>query len=417
MLKKVDQNDNLRIPYGLSVYDNREIQRVVKVLKEHRSNMGIETKEFEERVAKLFGTEYGVMVNSGSSANLIATELLNLSPGDEVITPVLTFSTTVAPLVQKGIIPVFIDVKQDTYQIDESKIEKSISRKTKALFIPLLLGNLPDLKEIKRIVKKHNLTLVIDSCDTLGPLYDEKPMGYYADIVTNSFFGSHAITAGGNGGMVLLNKPQDRDRAKVLRGWGRSSSLFGETEDVEKRFALKIDGIRYDAKFIFQDVGYNLLPMEIGSAFGNEQLNKFPKFKKIRRINFKELSRFFSEYQDLLYLPKELPKTQTAWHVYPLTIKDKRIDRIELMKYLEANNIQTRPIFTGNILRQPGFSKIKHNSRKKKFPVADHIMGNGILIGVHHGMEEKHLKKMKKVFEGFLSKFEQVKHPRSSIIN
>ncbi len=402
MPKKINPKDNLRIPYGLSVYDDKEINRVVKVLKEHRSNMGVETKEFEERVAKLFGTKFGVMVNSGSSANLIATELLDLKPGNEMITPVLTFSTTVAPMIMKGAIPVFIDVKQDTYQIDESKIEKAITKKTKALFIPLLLGNLPDLKQIKQIAKKHNLKLVIDSCDTLGPLYDGKPMGFYADIITNSFFGSHAITAGGNGGMLLLDKPKDRDRAKVLRGWGRSSSLFGETEDVEKRFSLKINGIRYDAKFIFQDLGYNLLPMEIGSAFGNEQLNKFPKFKKIRKQNFKDLTKFFKKYEDFFYLPQELPKTKTAWHVYPLTIKDKRIDRIELMKYLESNNIQTRPIFTGNILRQPGFNKIKHNSKTTKFPIADQIMANGILIGVHHGMEDKHLKKLKRVFEEYL---------------
>jgi len=416
-MPKANSKNNLRIPYGLSVYDNREIQRVVRVLKEHRSNMGAETKEFEEKVAKLFGTKFGVMVNSGSSANLIATELLGLKPGDEVITPVLTFSTTVAPMIMKGAIPVFVDVRQESYQINEDEIEKAINRKTKALFIPLLLGNLPDLKKIKQIAKKHDLKLVIDSCDTLGPLYDGKPMGYFADIVTNSFFGSHAITAGGNGGMVLLNKPVDRDKAKVLRGWGRSSSLFGETEDVDTRFSLKIDGIRYDAKFIFQEVGYNLLPMEIGSAFGNEQLKKFPKFKKTRQKNFRELSKFFSRFEDLLYLPKELSKTQTAWHVYPLTIKDKRIDRIELMKYLEANNIQTRPIFTGNILRQPGFNKIKHNSKTNKFPVADQIMANGILIGVHHGMEEKHLKKMKEIFEDFLLTFQNSQKRRASVIN
>lgn len=399
-LKMSKNLSNLRVPYGLSVYDEKEIQRVVKVLREKRSNTGIETLEFEKRVAKLFGTNYSVMVNSGSSANLLAIEISGFKRGDEVITPTLTFSTTVSPLIQKGIIPRFTDVKLDTYNIDESQIEKLITKKTKGILVPLLLGNLPNLKLIKKIARKHNLTLIIDSCDALGPKFDGKKLGKYSDIITTSFFGSHSITTGGNGGMVLVNKARDRDLLKVLRGWGRSSSLFGETEDIDKRFSLKVDGVKYDAKFVFQAAGYNFLPMEIGSAFGNEQLNKLAEFRRVRKMNYKILVKYFSKHADYFYLPREMKETDTMWHVFPLTIKSNKINRIKLMKHLESNNIQTRPIFTGNILRQPGFSGL--NSGNRNFPVADLIMEKGLLIGVHHGLGKEHLVKIQDVFDSYL---------------
>lgn len=400
--------NNLRVPYGLSVYDNREIERVVKVLKEHRSNMGIETREFEERVAKLFGAKFGIMVNSGSSANLLAIELADLKPGDEVITPVLTFSTTVSPLIMKGLIPVFVDVKMNSYQIDIDKIEKAISKKTKALMIPLLLGNFADLKRLKKIAKKNKLKLILDSCDTLGATYYKKPINYYADISTTSFFGSHIITAGGNGGMLLVNDATLRDGAKVLRGWGRSSSLFSESEDINKRFKQNIDGIIYDAKFIFQEVGYNLLPMEISAAFGNEQLNKLPVFKKRREDNFQRLLNFFSKYQRFFILPQQIENSQTQWISFPLIIKQgSGFDRIKIVTFLEKNNIQTRPIFTGNILRQPGFKNVRYRKAEKNFPVADEIMKRGFVVGCHHGLEIKHLEKLEKVFESFLKNYAQ----------
>ncbi len=226
----------LRIPYALAVYDSKEEKRVLGVLRELRTNMGIETREFENRVSKYFGKKYGIMVNSGSSANLLAIELLNLPKGSEVITPVLTFATTVAPLVQKGLVPVFADVEEGKYTINVSQIESLITKKTRALMIPLLLGNVPDLPKIKAIAKKHKLFFVEDSCDTLGATLRGVPSGTFSDISTTSFFGAHIITAGGNGGMLMVNSPALRDKAKVLRGWGRSSALFGETEDILKRF-------------------------------------------------------------------------------------------------------------------------------------------------------------------------------------
>lgn len=397
----------LRIPYGLSVYDGKELNAVIKVIKEHRTNTGVEVRNFEEKVAKLFGHKFGVMVNSGSSANLLAFELLNLPKGSEIITPLLTFSTTVAPIVQKGLIPVFVDVEEGKYIIDVNKIEKLITKKTKALMIPLLLGNVPDMKKLSEIAKKHKLYLIEDSCDTLGAHFKNKPTGVYADISTTSFFGSHIITAGGNGGMIMVDNPVWRDRLKVLRGWGRSSSLFSESEDIKKRFSKKMNGIVYDAKFIFEEVGYNFLPSEMGAAFGNEQLKKLNTFRKTRESNFKELSNFFKQYQEYFILPKQDKEVRTQWLAFPLTIrKDAPFTRLEITTYLEKNNVQTRPVFTGNILKQPGFKKIVSKTPFPSYPNTDYIMEQSFVVGCHHGLEEKHINRLEELFTKFLTRYE-----------
>ena len=207
--------NNLRVPYGQAVHGEEEKKAIIRVLDEHRTITGKETERFEERVSKIFGKKFGIAVNSGSSANLLAVRLLNLAKGSEVITPLLTFSTTVSPIIQNDLVPVFVDVKVGTYQIDVGQIEKNITKKTKALMIPSLIGNVPDLKRIKQIAKKHKLFFIEDSCDTLGATFEGKPSGYYSDISTISFYGSHIITAGGNGGMLMVNSKQWRDRAKV----------------------------------------------------------------------------------------------------------------------------------------------------------------------------------------------------------
>lgn len=399
------QKKALRIPYGLSVYDNSEIEAVVKVLTEHRSNMGIETQTFEKKVAALYDKKFGIMVNSGSSANFIAVELLSLPKGSEVITPVLTFSTTVAPLIQHNLKPVFVDVTPGTYIIDIDQIEKKITKNTKALMIPLLLGNIPDMPRLAKIAAKHKLFLIEDSCDTLGATINGVPTGKYSDISTTSFFGSHIITAGGNGGMLMVNSTKWADRAKVLRGWGRSSSLFSESEDIKKRFKYKIGPIDYDAKFIFDEIGYNFVPNEMCAAFGNVQLKKLALFRKTRERNFTELRKFFKKYEKLFILPEQSKNTRTQWLAFPLTIKENAgFTRMQITTYLEENNVQTRPIFTGNILRQPGFMD-QLKSQKNDYPVADDVMKRGFVVGCHHGLEEKQIDRLKDLFDTFLSKY------------
>ncbi len=396
----------LRVPYGLSVYNDKEIQAVVSVLKEHRTNLGCETIEFEKNVAKAFGKKFGVMVNSGSSANFLAIELLNLPKGSEVITPLLTFSTTVAPIIQHGLIPVFADVDPGKYTINIDQIEKLITKKTKAIMIPLLLGNVPDMERLRQIAKKHKLFSIEDSCDTLGATFNGKPTGVHSDITTTSFFGSHIITAGGNGGMIMVNNLEWRNKLKMLRGWGRSSALFAESENIGKRFKTRIDGIPYDAKFLFEEMGYNFLPNEMSSAFGNAQLEKLSKFRKIREYNFKYLINFFKKYEEFFILPKQDKKVSTQWLAFPLTIRTSApFSRLELVKYLEAENIQTRPIFTGNILKHPGFKNISHRIISGGCPVTDEVTEGGFVIGCHHGLEEKHLERIEEVFKNFLKKY------------
>lgn len=396
----------LRIPYALSVYDNQEINRVISVLKEHRTNMGVETAAFEKGVAKEFGKKYGLMVNSGSSANLLAAELLNLPEGSEVITPLLTFSTTISPLLKKGLVPVFADVLPGTYVINVDQVERLITKKTRAIMIPLLLGNVPDMKRLSDIAKKHKLLFIEDSCDTLGARFAGKPTGTYTDISTTSFFGSHIITSGGNGGMILVNSSVWRDRLKMLRGWGRSSSLFSESEKISKRFKATVDGIPYDAKFIFGEVGYNFLPNEMCAAFGNAQLKKLPKFRKIREKNFTKLLKFFKQYEKFFILPAQDPKVSTQWLAFPLTIrKSAPFTRLQITTFLEKSNVQTRPIFTGNILRHPGFNKIPHRIVSEKNLATNEVMEGGFLVGCHHGITDAHIARLQELFTAFLKNY------------
>lgn len=398
--------NSLRVPYALAVHDSKEEERVLAVIREHRTNTGKETYEFEERSTKYFGKKFAVMLNSGSSANLLAFELLNLPPGSEVVTPLLTFSTTVSPLLKKGLVPVFADVDPGTYVINVDQVEALITKKTKAIMIPLLLGNVPDMGRLRKIAKKHKLYFVEDSCDTYGAKFRNKPTGSYSDITTTSFFGSHIITAAGNGGMILMDSPKWHNRAKVLRGWGRNSSVFQESEDINKRFAVKLGKLSYDAKFVFSEIGYNFLSPEITAAFANVQLDKLQTFRKIRVYNFTRLLKFFKDHVNFFVLPEQRADVDTQWLAFPLTIKKNApFSRLDIVKFLEKNNIQTRPVFTGNILRQPGFKNIPHRIAKNKCPVTNEIMERGLIVGCHHGMKEIHLKKLESVFFSFLKQY------------
>ena len=374
----------LRVPYASAVFGDEERKAVNEVLKPPQIVAGARAAEFEAKISKLFGKKSGLLVNSGSSANLLAFEILNLPAGSEVITPVLTFSTTVAPIIQKGLIPVFVDVELGKYTLDIKQVEVMIGPKTRALMVPSLFGNVPDLPRLRNLANKHNLFLIEDSCDTLGATIGGKPTGIYSDISTTSFYASHIITAAGEGGMICVNNPEWHRRARILSGWGRQSSL-NESEDIWQRFQSKIGNLSYDAKFIFSAVGYNLRLNDLAPAFGLAQLKKLRKFSEIRRRNFNELTKYFKNYEQFFVLPQQLPNVRTNWLAFPLVIKDGApFSRIEIVTYLEKNNIQTRPIFTGNILRHPGFKNIKRVERKGGYPNADFIMKNSFLIGCHH---------------------------------
>ena len=396
--------DTKRVPYGLPVHDHEEENAVLEVIKSHKTIMGEKVKKFESEIATLFGKKFGIMVNSGSSANLLAFEMVDIPSGSEVITPILTFATTLSPIVKAGLIPVFVDVEPETYIVNIDEVEQAISSKTKAMMIPSLLGNVPDLRRLRKIADENNLIFIEDSCDTLGATFDNIPTGKFSDISTTSFYGSHIITAAGDGGMVCCNNKKWEEKCRMLRGWGRTSAL-NESEKIEDRFDIKLNDIPYDSKFIFEEMGYNFLPTEISAAFGLVQLKKLKKFAAIRQTNFNNLYEFFSKIK-FFKLPRQLSEVKTSWLAFPLTISENApFSRLEIVKFLEMNGIQTRPIFTGNVLKQPAFSKINYKNLGNDYEIANYIMENSFLIGCNHGLTEKHMEKIKQSFTSFLDRF------------
>lgn len=397
--------DFIRVPYGCTVHGEDEIAAVNHVLRTS-TQMGKHVAEMERGIAERFQKQYGVMVNSGSSANYLAIEVANFPQGAEVITPVLTFSTTVAPLVKSGLVPAFVDVESGTYNIDVNLVEAMITDKTKALMIPNLLGNLPDWKKLRALADRYNLLAIEDSADTLGALIDGQPAGRFTDISTTSFYGSHVINCAGNGGMVCFNKEADMKEAKLLRSWGRSSSLFVESEAIENRFNVVVDDIRYDAKFIFERLGYNIEPNEMGAAFGLVQLKKLDHNIDLREKWFKQHLEFFKAYEQWFILPKQLPNSRTGWLAFALTVKpDAPFTRTDMQIFLEKRNIQTRTIFTGNILRQPGYRTIPRRQNDKGYPVADQVMRGGILLACHHGLTDEMVAHIHSSFVEFAKQF------------
>ena len=393
----------MKISYGKNVYGNEEIRAVINQLKK-TTQMGRSVKSFEDKISKIFSKKHGLMVNSGSSAISLAINVLNINKGDEVITPCLNFGTAVSAIVLSGAIPIFVDVNINSLQIDTSKIEKRITKKTKAIMVPNLIGNIPDWQSIKKIAIKYKLKVIEDSADTLGAKIKNKSTGIYSDVSITSFYGSHVISCAGNGGMFMTNDRKLFERAKVLRSWGRMSTLIKDSENIKKRLNIKLLGFEYDKKFVFSELGYNFEPSELGASFGLEQLKKFNKFSKLRNLNFKYHYNFFEKYERYFILPKISKFVKTNFLAYPIIIRpNKFFSRKELQIFLETKNIQTRPIFSGNVLRHPAFRfLISKKNKIKYFKNSDFIMKNGLLIGCHQGLKLKKLDYIHKCISNFI---------------
>ncbi|WP_120631247.1 DegT/DnrJ/EryC1/StrS aminotransferase family protein [Ruegeria sp. EL01] len=378
----------MRVNYGQTVHGQEEIDAVVEVLKTS-TQMGPKVREMQEKVSSLFAKSHGIMTNSGSSANYLAVEILDLPKGSEVITPALTFATTVAPLVRQGLIPAFVDAAEGTYNIDVDQIERMITSNTSAVMIPSLIGNLPDWRKIRELADAHGLKVIEDSADTLGATMEGVSTGKYSDISTTSFYGSHVINGAGNGGMLCVNDDELARKALLMRSWGRSSSLFVESEAIENRFNVQLDGIEYDAKFLFEALGYNLEPSEVSAAFGLVQLGKLGNNIKVREEAYDAHRAFFAQYEEWFILPKQLPGSRTGWLAFPLTIRENApFTRRQLQIFLETSDIQTRPVFTGNILRQPAMKGLEYRSDPAGYSVSDSVMRGGILLACHHGLTQ-----------------------------
>ena len=397
----------MKIYYGKAVYNQKEINAAINVLKRKSLTLidGPSVKELENKISKLFGKKFGLMVNSGSSANLLALASFKFKKGSEIITPTLTFSTTIAPIYQLGLVPHFIDVERSSFVSRIDQIEKCINKKTVAIMIPNLLGNVPNWRAIHKIGKKYKLKIIEDSADTIGYTFNNKNFGKYSDITTNSMYASHIITGAGFGGIACFNDKKLYNQAKLLRGWGRSSAVFNESEGINLRFNKKVDGIPYDGKYIFSEMGYNFLPSEISAAFALEQLKKLKANINTRVKNFDKICSYFKKYINLFILPTEFKGLKTGWLAFPLIIRNEsKIVRKNLQIFLEKNGIQTRTIFTGNILRQPIMKSQFYKKCKDSTINSDNVMRNGILIGCHHGLTNKDIKYMLSKFDSFFTK-------------
>ena len=365
-------------PNRFESYGEEEIKAVEQCLRDGwLAGFGPRSIEFEEKVAKYFGKKYGLFVNSGSSACLLALAALNLPKGCKVITPACTFSTTLAPIIQLGYKPLFVDVNLTSYVPDIKDIiallndvEEEMFHDVKAIMIPNLIGNKPDWKLLKKELKilgREDIHIIEDSADTMT--YTEE-----TDVSTTSFYASHVITAGGQGGMVMFNDEKHLLRAKSFRDWGR---MGDDSEIIDDRFNHKVDGIPYDHKFLYSVLGYNMKCSEMNAAFGLVQLEKFNKFEHIRRTNFE---RYLENLKDVEEITLPDDSIKPNWLAVPLQYEH----RLDLLTYLEDQNIQTRVTFAGNVTRHPIYREYL-----QEFKNSDLIMKNGFLLGAHHGMNTK----------------------------
>lgn len=355
-------------PNKFESYGEKEIKAVEECLRDGWiAGFGPRSVKFEELVAQYFGKKFGVFVNSGSSACLLALASLQLPKGSEVITPACTFSTTVAPMVQLGLKPVFCDVELTTYVPSVQDVVSLINENTRVIMIPNLIGNKPDWKDIRAhliAIGRQDIILIEDSADTMT--YTPE-----SDIATTSFYASHVITAGGSGGMVMFNSEKLRDVSLQFRDWGR---IGNNAEEVDQRFNHSVDGIPYDFKFLYGVLGYNFKSSEMNAAFGLVQMERLNHFVEIRRKNIERYLENLKDVEQIL-LPDD--SIEPNWLAIPLQYED----RLGLLTYLESQDIQTRVTFAGNITRHPVYREYL-----QPFKNADTIMRNGFLLGAHHGM-------------------------------
>lgn len=403
------------VRYAGAVVDDEEINAAVDTLLEGWFGLAQQGELFEKELAVYVGVKFAKLTNSGSSANLLALASLkswqlqnNLKDGDEVITAACSFPTTISAIVHNNLVPVFLDADPQTYNLRVEDIEKAISPKTRLIFVCHTLGNPNEMDKLTAVAKKHNLFVVEDNCDALGSAYDGRKTGSFGILTTESFYPAHHITMG-EGGAVLINDMRLDRIVQSLRDWGRAcwcGASGGPTDGLcGVRFKFKIDGLPYDHKYIFSHVGYNLKPIELQAAIGRIQLRKYPNFMAIRKRNFSTYFNFLKQYEKFFILPKSLPKADPCWFAFPLTIrKDAPFDRLTLVKFLEDRAIQTRPSFSGNILKQPGYKNIRHR-QIDSLVNSDAIFERTFFVGIYPGLTPRHLDYVMEVFTEFLKKY------------
>lgn len=401
--KKFEEGD--RINYASRVFDEKEMQSLTDATLDFWLTSGRFCEQFEKEFAEWIGVKYAHLVNSGSSANLIAFIALTapelkerqIKKGDEVITVAAGFPTTVTPIIQYGAVPVFIDVTIPQYNIDVTKLEKALSPKTKAVMIAHTLGNPFDIKKVKEFCDNYNLWLIEDNCDALGSRYtingETRFTGTWGDIGTSSFYPPHHMTMG-EGGCVYTDNPLLHRLILSYRDWGRDCICpSGKDNFCGHRFDGQFGELPrgYDHKYVYSHFGYNLKATDMQAAIGVEQLKKFPSFIEKRRQNWERLYKGLEKIQDKLILPEPCENSQPSWFGFIFTCND-GVDRNTVTKYIEEHNIQTRLLFSGNLIKHPCFDEIRNTD---KYRVVDNlvntdiVMNNSFWVGVYPGMSDE----------------------------
>jgi len=411
------------VNYAGRVFDEKEIQAAVDASLDFWLTEGRFAGEFQSAFAKRIGVKYAFLVNSGSSANLLALSALTshllkgrrLKQGDEVITVAAGFPTTVNPIVQNGLVPVFVDVDIPTYNIKVDQIEEAIGPKTKALFIAHTLGNPFDVEEVLRVAQKHDLWVIEDCCDTLGSKYfqenpkseirNPKLCGTFGHISTFSFYPAHHITLGEGGAVATSDKTLERI-VRSLKDWGRDCYCGpGENDTCRKRFSKQYGSLPfgYDHKYVYSHIGYNLKITDIQAAIGVEQLKKLDKFCEARRDNFKTWINGFKEYENYFIMPEATQGSDPAWFAFPVTVKENAgFTRTEITNYLSENLVETRNLFGGNLLRQPAYLNIK-NRKIGDLKNSDRIMNDTFFLGTFPGIGGEQVEYAMNIIKKFIN--------------
>jgi CDP-6-deoxy-D-xylo-4-hexulose-3-dehydrase len=403
-----------KINYAGRIYDESEVISLVDSSLDFWLTAGRYAKQFEAEFAKYLGVKNCLLTNSGSSANLLAISALTspklgkkqLKPGDEVITTACGFPTTLNPIIQNNLVPVFIDVDLGTYNIQADRIEAAITNRTKAIFVPHTLGNASDIDKIMKIAKKHNLWFIEDNCDALGSKYEGKYTGTFGHLATFSFYPAHHITMG-EGGAVVTNDNLLSRIVASFRDWGRDCWCDPGCDDTcKKRFGWqfgKLLPFGYDHKYVYSHIGYNLKVTDMQAAVGVEQLKKLPAFIEARKKNFKALHRGLKKYEKYLILPKATQKSDPSWFGFPILVKeDAPFTRNEIVNYLEENKIATRMLFGGNLTKQPAYENT-HFRVAGDLKNTDLVMNNLFWIGVYPGINVEKLDYVTKTFGNFIN--------------
>lgn len=402
------------IPASGKVFDQEEIKNAMKVAKDGWWTEGEFAKRFEKDFASYLGVRYVSLVNSGSSANLIALTALTsrvfgeraLRPGDEVITTACAFPTTVNPIIQNRLTPVFVDVDPGTRNATAEAIKKALTKKTRAIMMAHSLGNLMPVSEILELVKKHNLWFIEDCCDALGGSYDGKPAGTFGHVATFSFYPAHQITMG-EGGTVVTDNPLIHKALRQFRDWGRDCWCdTGKDDTCRRRFAWKLGDLPYgyDHKYIYSQIGYNLKLTDFQAAIGVAQLKKLPGFIRKRKENFNALYGFFKKYEKYFILPAWERKADPCWFGFMVVIKEGApFTRLQMVTYLESHGVGTRNLFAGNLLKHPAYAGRKDIRVSGSLENSDLVMNNGFWIGVWPGITDDMMRHITRCLKSFIS--------------